>query len=319
LSRGPFFTRMALLPAGIEYPTHPRTSWLSAKLGDADMLPRTVRLLPVLALLGLETVLLPACQVDSVCYTTEDCPDGRFCDTRSGECVEIQCHVDADCGPDFLCIDGRCVPGGTGPLDCPEDMVSVEDAYCIDIYEASRPDATPVDPGSDGSFATSRPGVLPWFVGSNQEAQQACEAAGKDLCTETEWSGACRGPEGLVYAYGNEYDPLACNGIDTYCHCDESPCQGATPCPFPRCYDLCGADLHLIPTGALPECTNAYGVFDMNGNLWEHVKGGNGQRVRGGAFNCRDSATLHRCAYIPATWTPSARGFRCCWRPEPGP
>jgi len=161
--------------------------------------------------------------------------------------------------------------------------------------------------------------VLPWRVGSNQEAQQACEAAGKDLCTETEWSGACSGQEGLAYAYGNTYDPVACNGIDTYCHCDENPCQSHTPCPFPRCYDLCGADFHLNPTGVLPECTNAYAVFDMNGNLWEHVRGGDTTRVRGGAYNCTDSETLHRCDYIPATWSPTAQGFRCCWRPEPEP
>jgi len=280
------------------------------------MLFRILHILVAVALLGLNTVGLPGCQLDSVCYSREDCPDGQFCDTDSGQCVAGECLVDADCGPLFVCDDGHCVPSGTGPSDCPEGMVSVADAYCIDIYEASRPDATEVSHGSDGSYATSRPGVVPWQVGSNREAQQACEAAGKDLCAEAEWTSACRGPDLLVYAYGDAYNPTTCNGIDKYCHCDQGSCRGISPCPFPRCYDLCGADFHLNPTGVLPECTNTYAVFDMNGNLWEHVKGGDETRVRGGAFNCADSRNLHRCDYIPTTWAPSARGFRCCWRPE---
>lgn len=282
------------------------------------MLPRTPWVVSALTLFALIQVLPAGCQVDSVCYSPEDCPDGQFCDTRSGQCVEGECRVDADCGPNFVCEDRRCVPAGTGPLECPEGMVPIEEAYCIDVYEASRPDATELDAGSDGSYATSRPGVIPWRVPSNQEAQQACSAAGKDLCTEAEWTSACRGPEGLAYAYGNRYDPSICNGIDTFCYCDANPCRWL-PCPFPYCYEACGADFHLLPTGTLPGCTNAYGLFDINGNLWEHVKGGDGRRIRGGAYNCADSKSLHRCDYIPATWTPTAQGFRCCWRPETEP
>ena len=50
----------------------------------------------------------------------------------------------------------------------------------------------------------------------------------------------------------------------------------------------------------------------MNGNVWEHVRGGGRKLVRGGAFNCSDSRTLHTCIYIPGYWEPSAQGFRCC-------
>jgi len=45
------------------------------------------------------------------------------------------------------------------------------------------------------------------------------------------------------------------------------------------------------------------------------VAGGSDMTVRGGAFNCNDSAALHKCAYVPGNWTPSARGFRCCLTP----
>ena len=167
-------------------------------------------------------------------------------------------------------------------------------------------------------MAVSQKGVIPWRVVDNATAQQACEAAGKTLCTSRQWETACRGPTGKVYGYGDDYDPVICNGIDKYCQCPEgSPCEGHDPCPFPHCYTQCGADyfytpFRLDPTGANPGCTNGYGVFDMNGNLWEHVFQGDERSIRGGAYNCADSVRLHRCDYIPGDWTPSDRGFRCC-------
>jgi formylglycine-generating enzyme required for sulfatase activity len=181
-------------------------------------------------------------------------------------------------------------------------MAVVADTFCIDVYEASRSDATAASPGTDGSVADSRPGVMPWMVRSNAEAATACEAAGKRLCTPAEWELACRGPDETVYGYGNDYAPQTCNGIDTF--------------------GMGG--FRLEPTGAFTDCTNAWGVFDMNGNVWEHVLGGDDRAVRGGAFNCSDSRTFHRCDYVPRTWTPSALGFRCCKgadhaNPEPMP
>jgi formylglycine-generating enzyme required for sulfatase activity len=164
---------------------------------------------------------------------------------------------------------------------------------CIDRYEASRPDATADDQGEDGSRAVSRARVIPWRVSSNQIAAAACQAAGKRLCAPLEWESACHGPGNTVYIYGNTYEPLTCNGLDTFGQ----------------------SDFHLTPTGSFPDCTNAWGVYDLNGNLWEHVQGGSGQTVRGGAYNCNNSQTLHRCDYIPGNWTPSALGFRCCLTP----
>jgi formylglycine-generating enzyme required for sulfatase activity len=172
-------------------------------------------------------------------------------------------------------------------------MVAVAKLFCIDRYEASRPDATATSYGTDNSRAQSVEGVYPWQVVSNEEAEAACESSGKRLCSPEEWQLACQGPNGTVYAYGDAYQPAVCNGIDTF---------GRT-------------DYHLTPTGALPECANEWGVFDMNGNLWEYVSGGSDLTVRGGAFNCIDSATLHRCDYIPGSWAPSALGFRCCLTP----
>ncbi|MBW2735412.1 MAG: SUMF1/EgtB/PvdO family nonheme iron enzyme [Deltaproteobacteria bacterium] len=275
---------------------------------------------------------LSGCVVDAVCYGPSDCSDKSRCE--EGRCVDISCSRTAQCRDGEVCNKtlGLCqeaCPRGDTPLDCPEGTVSVEDAFCIDTYEASRPDATATHEGEDSARATSRPGVIPWqatndratsrpgvipWQATNDEAQAACSAASKDLCTEREWGCACRGPGQTVYAYGDTYEPETCNGIDTFCFCDGA-CATHETCPFAGCYHECRAAFHLMPTGESSGCKSPYGAYDLNGNVWEHVKGGNPMRVRGGAYNCGDSETLHRCDYVPGDWAPSARGFRCCWRP----
>jgi hypothetical protein len=237
-----------------------------------------------------------------------------YCDPY--RCNPIQCEEDSQCADGFTCTGQRCV---SASLQCPENMVSIGGEFCMDVYEASRPDATVDRVGTDESMATSRENVMPWQFphppqpGEYAKALTACEAAGKTLCTEGMWYRVCSGPQELVYAYGDDYDPVICNGIDKYCYCGTgSACEGVDPCPYPHCYTPCGARFHPDPTGTNAGCTNEHGVFDINGNAWEHVKGGDPMRVRGGAFNCLDSEKLHRCDYIPGVWNPSARGFRCC-------
>ena len=68
----------------------------------------------------------------------------------------------------------------------------------------------------------------------------------------------------------------------------------------------------MDPTGNSPNCASDYGVYDLNGNVWEVVDhGDNKEHFRGGAYNCYNSEQLHRCDY-DADWGPSAKGFRCC-------
>ncbi len=239
----------------------------------------------------LSTLLAPAC-IRQRCYGDRDCPASRTCNKTSGVC-EHECDETRPCNAGFECVDKHCTPRPQQPITCPADMAKVADTFCVDTFEASRPDATSTSSGKDGSRAVSAAGVLPWQVVDNATAEAACKASGKRLCASEEWRVACTGPQGTHYAYGDDYDPRICNGIDAF---------GRN-------------DFGLAPTGSFSGCTNAWGVFDMNGNLWEHVSGGNDMTIRGGAFNCVDSATLHRCDYVPGNWTPSARGFRCCLTP----
>jgi formylglycine-generating enzyme required for sulfatase activity len=164
---------------------------------------------------------------------------------------------------------------------------------------------------------------MPWVNVNLGAARQACSLAGKHLCKPEEWVFACGGSLATAYAYGDEYDPAICNGIDTHCYCGSVACEALTNCPYPHCYNQassegggpCGAYFHLMATGSFADCRNPWGVYDLNGNVWELVDTNDGlEHFRGGAYNCGDSVALHRCDY-DATWGPTARGFRCCKPP----
>ena len=271
------------------------------------------------------------------CLADEDCELGEICSL--GSCVP-GCREDDDrCPPGEFCIGGDCyaLPEAgldattdadgeapdTGPVQCPEDMVPVNGTFCMDRYEASRPDATEVSPGEDNSMATSRLNVLPWYPVTKSTAAGACALAGKRLCTPSEFQTSCSGTGSTVYSYGDSYDPVICNGIDTYCMCGSgSACEGVSPCPYPHCYNMppdgqsqpangCGSWMSAEPTGSFDQCHSDYGAVDINGNVWELVDDGSetGQ-FRGGAYNCIDSELLHRCDHIAINIL--AKGFRCC-------
>jgi hypothetical protein len=113
----------------------------------------------------------------------------------------------------------------SGP--CPAEMVLVETAtptprrFCVDTYEASLvevlPDGTekafphylPVD-GHDVR-AVSKPGTFPQGYISEVQAQDACSASGKRLCTMDEWKTACMGPSRTTFPYGDARRPGACH------------------------------------------------------------------------------------------------------------
>ncbi len=255
------------------------------------------------------------------CDVNSDCPEG-VCDEVSGFCIEAECQQDADCGgAPFECAERACeIACGEETVLCPDAMVPVCGAYCIDTWEASRPDATMDSVGTDGSMAVSQPGVLPWYssdseTGMNAEiAGAACEAAGKRLCSAFEWEVVCATTQGLRYSYGDEYSASTCNGIDAFCDCDEDGEPDGEDA-YPHCRDDCPTAYAATPTGSFSDCTNSFGAYDINGNVWELVSSTDGlNHYRGGAYNCTDSEHLHQCAYdgLENDGFPSAKGFRCC-------
>lgn len=276
-----------------------------------------------LPLLVCLSIVVSSCLVDQVCYDGSDCGDGEICDTHNGACTSprIECRTRDDCEPGEICDVGQCVPDTTGPLDCPDGMVGVEDAYCIDRYEASRPDAGGDTMGADTTRALSRAGVIPWYVNplslaAVERFAAACRRSGKHLCTRGEWYAACAGTAETVYAFGDVFDRETCNSVDTFCD-DYCADHGIPDCLLSADCGYRYGCFRVMPTGSFPACVGEYGALDLNGNVWEVVvsdRDYRGFEIRGGAFNCAGASERLRCTFN-AQWLQLYAGFRCCWRP----
>lgn len=192
-----------------------------------------------------------------------------------------------------------------------DDMVHVSVnglTFNVDRYEASRPDATDTDPGTNESRRCVKANVLPWTFTSQAEAAAACSATGARLCTASELQAACEGAAHNLYPYGTAYQPLTCNGLDY----DGIP-GGAN-------------DNVLVPTGSndLLSCKTADSIFDLSGNAseWTSTTTGNTgppknlpiYMAKGGSY---DSPALGlTCTFTLSRFASNAilgeLGFRCC-------
>ena len=143
---------------------------------------------------------------------------------------------------------------------------------------------------------------MSWFA-----AKEACETAGKRLCTQQEWISACQGQiaidddkdgefaddlvEGNAYPYGEYHDPQ-------------------------RCWEDKDRDeFRPVYTGEMPGCVTDNSVYDMTGNVEEWVGATEAEAtLMGGAY---DTSKDHaRCSRNNDTFGPGyankKTGFRCC-------
>ncbi len=222
---------------------------------------------------------------------------------------------------------------------CPPDMVEVEGDYCPYVaqtclrwldpetrlqcaeFEKTQSPGRCATPTQHKRFCVDRyewpnkVGALPQYMASWREAKASCESAGKRLCSDTEWTLACEGPERQPYPYGDGYvrDDRACNIDKPYIwpHAE-------------RIFDAKTQDEELSrldqrePSGTRAACVSPYGVHDMVGNVDEWVvnesQGGKPFRsgLKGGYWGpvrtrCRPMTTAH-----DETFRYYQIGFRCC-------
>ncbi len=222
---------------------------------------------------------------------------------------------------------------------CPPDQVEVEGEYCPAVEQkclrwldpATKLQCAEFDhPATAGSCALktqhkrfcmdryewpNKVGALPRYMASWIEAKSSCEAIGKRLCGDTEWTLACEGPERMPYPYGEGYarDARACNIDKPYIW----PHPEKLYDPKTSVEELSRLD-QREPSGSRPECVSPYGVHDMVGNVDEWVvnesqaghpfksglKGGYWGPVR---TRCRPMTTAHE-----ETFRYYQIGFRCC-------
>jgi formylglycine-generating enzyme required for sulfatase activity len=174
---------------------------------------------------------------------------------------------------------------------------------------------------NDRVRAVSRAGVHPQAHVTLQQARNACDRAGKRLCSDAEWMLACRGPKSTKFPYGNAYDKTACNDRASSpfwkLFGSEPPASVlASPVALnnPRLNQQGG----LAKAGAFTRCVSGFGAYDMVGNLHEWTADPGGT-FRGGYY--RD-AREHGpgCLYVTkghdAHYRDYSTGFRCCAAPR---
>ncbi|HVH42869.1 MAG TPA: hypothetical protein VM925_11020 [Labilithrix sp.] len=171
------------------------------------------------------SVLLAAVAILGACGPAKRNPSTPVAAAEAGDSgtaddagTEADAGVDAE--PSTEVADAEEEPSSP----CPRNMVLVatsETRFCIDKYEASL-----VEVESDGTEkpfahwlpvdghvvrAVSEPDVFPQGFISEVQAEDACAASGKRLCSYPEWKTACMGPAKSTFPYGDARRPGVCH------------------------------------------------------------------------------------------------------------
>jgi formylglycine-generating enzyme len=240
-------------------------------------------------------------------------------------------------------------PEQPAATSCPKEMATVAN-FCIDRYEAHllvrqadgslKHHAGHARP-TDGEFvARSEPGVKPQGYISRNEAQLACENAGKRLCSVSEWFGACRGNAQTTYPYGAKYEKGRCNVGKPHLL---SQLFGKDPKAWRYDEHFNAPELlrrpgFLANSGEYAGCASSNGTHDMVGNLHEWVsdrvdptlaeklpltdgirrklRSNTGKGIFMGGFFSTTDQHGQGCNFVTTAHEPRyhdySTGFRCC-------
>ncbi len=197
--------------------------------------------------------------VDAGVASGPDGPDGGVSDaggagaTASKACPQDMVLVDGD-----YCtkLDVRCKKKWYAPQNhlwvCEEVQKptrctgsTVHMRYCIDRYEY---------PNKKGQ----RPMVMQNFY----QAQLHCANQGKRMCTESEWTKACEGPDNKPFPYGYVRDATKCHGDQPYGHPSKKLVMRRSARELERLWQG-------VISGSQPNCVSDYGVHDLPANADE--------------------------------------------------
>ncbi len=135
----------------------------------------------------------------------------------------------------------------------PQHMVNI-DSFFLDKYEVSQGEYQKVMGNNPSQFIGKN---LPVESVTWEDANKYCRKIGKRLPTEAEWEKAAKGGKGFKFSWGMEFESLKGNFCDTNCKNNWKLNQ----------FD--DENKNTSPIGSFPP--NAYGLYDMSGNVWEWV------------------------------------------------
>ena len=175
--------------------------------------------------------------------------------------------------------------------------------YCIDKY-------------SWPNVKGERPEVMNNFY----QAQVKCAAVGKRMCTESEWTLACEGPDMKPFPYGYKRDAKKCNGDHMWDGPRMKKVARRDPKELARLWKG-------VRSGSQPHCISDFGVHDLPANNDEVVsnesynQGGirakfdsvhtGGPWYKGVRNQCRPKIYTHDEGFYYYFL-----GFRCCSEPD---
>ncbi|MBW2454095.1 MAG: SUMF1/EgtB/PvdO family nonheme iron enzyme [Deltaproteobacteria bacterium] len=184
----------------------------------------------------------------------------------------------------------------TAPTRCVGSRVKKR--FCIDTY--SWP---------------NQKGIRPEVMNTFYQAQVKCAAMGKRMCTESEWTFACEGPEMKPFPHGYTRDPKKCNGDHKWDNPRMRKVAKRDPTELARLW-------RGVPSGSQPECVSDFGVHDLPANNDEVVSGESrkakfssvntgGPWYSGVRNQCRPKIYSHEEGFYYYFL-----GFRCCAEPD---
>lgn len=235
-------------------------------------------------------VAAPAPEGPSACPEGMELVEGDYCTQVEHTCLvewyapQNNKRVCEQFAPESKCVGKR-----------------VKKRYCIDTY------AWPNEKGE-------RPEVMNHFY----QAQVKCAAMGKRMCTESEWTFACEGPEMKPFPHGYTRDPRKCNGDHEWDSPNMTKVGARDPKELARLW-------RGVPSGSQPECVSDFGVHDLPGNN-DEVVAGESRKAKYSSVNTGGpwySGVRNQCR--PKIYTHEEGfyyyflGFRCCSNPDGQP